>query len=111
MQSNDNLGFTLKNKDEKGLYTLTEAQALCEELGEGWRLPTVDECDAIRGEDKGKIAGLKHDDNMYITSSLTPFDDMPLSYDFKFGKSYLTTETLKHNLRLVKDYPENSEGE
>ena len=107
----NNLNFTLKPKDEKGLFTLTEAQALCEELGEGWRLPTVDECDAIRGEDKGKQAGLKQDDNMYITCSLTPFDDMPLSYDFKFGKSYLTTETIKHNLRLVKDYSENSEGE
>jgi len=47
MQSNYDLGFTLKNKDEKGLFTLTEAQALCENLGEGWRLPTVDECDAI----------------------------------------------------------------
>lgn len=101
--------FTVKPKDEKGEYTLDEAKELCNNLKDGWRIPTLDELryifDVLMNEEKDKLTKewkFKTKNTNYLTTTMSP-DNCPLSFDFNDGRSYLSDEQFKHKLRLIRD--------
>lgn len=101
--------FSIKPKDEKGEYTFEEAKVLCNTLNDGSRIPTIDELVCVYavllqgGKDKlTKAWKLKTKYVNYLSSSLSP-EGWPLSFDFNNGRSYVSDEQFKHNLRLIRD--------
>lgn len=101
--------FTIYPKDEKGEYTLEEAKAICINLKDGSRIPTIDELlcvykALIDGENNKLTKDLKFKTKNvnYLSTSLSP-EGWPLSFDFNNGRSYVSDEQFKHNLRLIRD--------
>ena len=101
--------FSIHPKDEKGEYTLEEAKAICTNLKDGSRIPTIDELlcvyDALMDEEKDKLTKdlkFKTKNVNYLSTSLSP-EGWPLSFDFNNGRRYVSDEQFKHNLRLVLD--------
>jgi hypothetical protein len=101
--------FSSISKDEKGEYTLEEAKAICIKLKDGARIPTLDELlcvyEALMDEENNKLTKdlkFKTKNVNYLSTSLSP-EGWPLSFDFNNGRSYVSDEQFKHNLRLIRD--------
>lgn len=101
--------FILKDKDEAEKYTLAEAKLLCAELGNGWRVPKLEELELVYNEclvdGITKLTnGLKLQVNKtyYLTDTIDEYDGWPLSFDFDNGNSYVSSQKSKHALRLVR---------
>jgi hypothetical protein len=62
-------------------YTMTsvEAENACIEIGDGWRLPTVEELGVIFGN-RDKIKGLKEKGYYYWSSTKTELGESKVSY-------------------------------
>jgi len=70
----------IKKKDEEGEFNIREVETYIKALGDDrWRLPTN------------------------LTSSIENNYSLPLTFDFKLGRKVLSSDELKHNLRLVKN--------
>jgi hypothetical protein len=76
-----------------GKMTWDEANKACEKLGDGWRLPTIEELFFVF-ENRNKIRELK--EGNYWTSEESvdeyawyAFDDGVAYYDFKYSKNYV----------------------
>jgi len=102
--------FIIKEKDEDGYYTLTEAKILCANLGNGWRVPNLDELEIIynefeaKGKDKlSNELNIQFNKKYYLTDTVDEYDGWPLSFDFENGSSYISSINSKHKLRLIKD--------
>jgi hypothetical protein len=101
--------FTIHPKDEKGENTLEEAKAICINLKDGARIPTLDELlcvyEALMDGEHDKLMKdlkFKTKNVNYLSSSRSP-EGWPLSFDFNNGRSYVSDEQFKHKLRLVRD--------
>lgn len=101
--------FIVKEMDEEGKYSLSEAKTLCAELGNGWRVPKIQELETIYNDSlELGISTLTRDLKLqtgktyYLTDSLDEYDGWPLSFSFDDGNSYISSEKSKHSLRLVR---------
>jgi hypothetical protein len=98
----DNLIIASNDFQEK--MSLAEGVRYCEELGSGWRLPTIDEFELLYFN-REKIGGFSKD--LYWSSS---FDFDPIlgeeSYYFSFytgGRGLYYNMNKKYSIRAVKD--------
>lgn len=108
--SNEGHSFIIKEEDEVGNYTLNEAKIHCAKLGNGWRVPTLEELETIYNEfqtkAKEKLAAelnIQFNKKYYLTDTVDEYDGWPLSFDFEDGSSYISSIKSLHKLRLVKD--------
>ncbi|MBW6533911.1 MAG: hypothetical protein K0B11_02785 [Mariniphaga sp.] len=81
--------------------TKVEAEKVCSQLGEGWRLPDREEMEVIYDELFRKNEGNFKSKGAYWISDLTP-DDFLLSFDFREGTTYMSVESSKEWVRPVK---------
>ena len=102
--------FIIKEEDEVGNYTLTDAKILCANLGNGWRVPKLEELELVYNEclvdGISKLTNelkLQVNKTYYLTDTIDEYDGWPLSFDFEDGNSYISSIKSKHKLRLIKD--------
>ena len=101
--------FILKGADEAEKYTLSEAKALCTKLGNGWRVPTLEELELVYSEclvdGISKLTSelkFQTKKTYYLTDTIDEYDGWPLSFCFDDGISYISSKQSKHSLRLVR---------
>jgi hypothetical protein len=83
--------------------TKDDAEKACSQLGEGWRLPDLEEMEIIYDELFSENKGNFKSKGSYWISDLTP-DDFLMSFDFFEGITQMSTESLKEWVRPVRTF-------
>jgi hypothetical protein len=92
------------NKD-LGEMNWDDAMKEVAELGDGWRLPTKEECKYILHPNESKLLNLNSSDGEYWTSS-EKGQERAYYFFFGFGKYseyFLNMKHAKHYVRAVRD--------
>ena len=85
--------------EELGQYTWKNAKKVCEDLGDGWRLPTREELH-LMWVNKDSIGSFAAD---YYWSSSESSDGNAWNQNFNSGSQYDTSKTNPNYVRAVRD--------
>lgn len=102
------LSFIVKYSDEYGTMNYNYSKEYLSRMEGEWRLPKVSECELIKdlnivgdGFIESNLCSQK--DDFYLTDDTEPSLDIPICYSFEHGKSFLTTYTTNHKVRLIRN--------
>lgn len=103
--------LSVKSTDEKVLLNVEEATTYCNSINNIWRLPTVEECEAMLNglyQDEyffnSETLGISVAEKVYYLTSLKDEETgLPLVYNFLEERAYPSTIGSRHKVRLVQD--------
>lgn len=105
LKSKNGRKFEVSSSDLTQRMNLKQASDSCLKLGNGWRLPTIDELfimyDELNLKSKG-IIRMKKNKDFYWSCSSSP-DDFLLTFAFWDGRSYISVEEDENWVRPVRD--------
>ncbi len=101
----DNL---LVSKEELRLVNYNEALSICSSIGEGWRLPTIEELEKIKSNGRNSVSDLDY--NLYFSSTRTCDNcfDSYYCYNMVTGKREVNDKSSK--LRVIPVYSKPKES-